>query len=130
MKVRLFTEEEKQRLESNVYVIKVQHNRTIIYDPVFKLWCIMMRLYYPGLSAKEIFRAGKFDINILNDRTPQERIRQWLSNFNKFGIQYFIPVGKAYYSLPETLEKFKRNGYDRNSFLKSIISLLEKYEKN
>ena len=130
MKVRIFTEEEKEKLENNIYVIKVQHNRTIIYDPVFKLWCIMMRLYYPELSAKEIFKAGKFDTNMLNDRTPQERIRQWLNNFYKFGIKYFIPEDKAYYTLPETLKKYKENNYDREKFIKSVTNLLEKYEKN
>lgn len=130
MKVRIYSDEEIKKLEDNIYVMKVQYNRTIIYDPVFKLWCIMMRLYHPELSSKEIFKAANFDINMLNDRTPQERIRQWMVNYKKYGVSYFVPENKAYYTLPTTIKKYKENNYNRDEFVKSIMRLLEDYEKN
>lgn len=130
MKARIYTEEEIKKLEKNVYVMKVQYNRTIIYDPVFKLWSIMMRLCHPELSAKEIFQKGYFDVNMLNDRTPQERIRQWMINYKKYGIKYFIPSNKEYYTLPKTIKKYKDNNYNREAFFESVIKLLESYEKN
>lgn len=130
MKVRIFTEEEIEKLEENVFVIKVQHSRAIIYDPAFKLWCIMMRLYHPELSAKEIFKAGGFDTDILSTRTPQERIREWIINYEKYGVNYFLPEDKSYFTLPKTIEKYKRYNYDRIQFIKSVIRLLEVYDKN
>jgi len=130
MKVRIFTEEEIEKLEDNVFVIKVQHSRAIIYDPAFKLWCVMIRLYHPELSAKEIFNAGGFDIDILSSRTPQERIREWTINYKKYGVNYFLPENEPYFTLPKTILKYKRYNYDRNQFIKSVVRLLELYDKD
>ncbi len=130
MKIRIFTDEEIKKIEENVFVIKVQYSRAIIYDPAFKLWSIMMRLYHPELSAKEIFKAGGFDTNILNIRTPQERIREWMINYKKYGTSYFLPENKEYFTLPKTLEKYKTYNYDRNQFIESVIRLLNQYDKN
>ena len=130
MKVRIFTEEEIEKLKNNIFVIKEQNSSTIIYDPAFKLWCVMIRLYHPELSAKEIFNAGGFDIDILSSRTPQERIREWNYNYKKYGVNYFLPENEPYFTLPKTIQKYKRYNYDRNQFIKSIVRLLELYDKD
>lgn len=129
MKIRIFTKKEIKALEENIFVIKVQHSRAIIYDPAFKLWTIMMRLYHPELSAKEIFEAGGFDTDILNNRTPQERIREWTINYKKYGVNYFLPEDEAYFTLPKTIQKYNKNNFNREQFIRSVIKLLGVYGK-
>ena len=66
MKVRLYTDNEIKILEQNIFVRKVKYKREIEYDPLFKLWAIMMRFKFPELSAREIFSRAGFDVNILH----------------------------------------------------------------
>lgn len=105
MKVRVYTDEEISILRKNIFVRDVKYKREISYDPVFKLWCIMMRLEFPELSAREIFSRGSFDVNILHKKLPQRRIKDWLDNYKKFGIKYFLPENESY----STIKKSKNN---------------------
>jgi len=107
MKVRIYTDKEINILESNVFVRKVKFKREIEYDPIFKLWCIMMRLKFPEFTSREIFARGGFDINILHNKLPQRRIKEWLDNYNKFGIRYFLPEDTYYKSITR-IESNKR----------------------
>ena len=102
MKVRVYTNEEISILRKNIFVRDVKYKRDISYDPVFKLWCIMMRLDFPELSAREIFARGGFDINILHKKLPQRRIKDWLDNYRKFGIKYFLPENDSYSTIRKT----------------------------
>lgn len=104
MKVRVYTNEEISILRKNIFVRDVKYKREINYDPVFKLWCIMMRLDFPELSAREIFARGGFDINILHKKLPQRRIKDWLDNYRKFGIKYFLPETDSYSTIRKTKE--------------------------
>ena len=105
MKTRIYTKEELEILKQNVFVLDVKYKREIVYDPIFKLWTIMMRLEHPELTAKEIFKLGGFDVNILNNKLPQRRIREWLTNYQKFGIAYFLPTNKPYYTIAKNKVK-------------------------
>lgn len=105
MKVRVYTNDEISTLRKNIFVRDIKYKREISYDPVFKLWCIMMRLDFPELSAREIFARGGFDINILHKKLPQRRIKDWLDNYKKFGIKYFLPETDCYFSIRKTEEK-------------------------
>lgn len=105
MKVRVYTNEEISILRKNIFVRDVKYKREISYDPVFKLWCIMMRLDFPELSAREIFARGGFDINILHKKLPQRRIKDWLDNYKKFGVKYFLPETDSY----STIRNVKEN---------------------
>lgn len=96
MKVRVYTDEELESLKKNIFVKEIKYKREISYDPIFKLWTIMMRLEFPELSAKEIFARGGFDINILHKKLPQRRIKDWLDNYRKFGVKYFLPESESY----------------------------------
>ena len=46
MKLRYYTDKEIESLKSNMFVKNILHKRTIEYDVVFKLWCIMMRFKF------------------------------------------------------------------------------------
>lgn len=99
MKVRLYTDEEIKVLKQNIFVNSVKYKREIEYNPIFKLWAIMMKYEFPELSAREIFARGGFDINMLHKKLPQRRIKDWMEIYQKFGIKYFLSENNCYYSL-------------------------------
>lgn len=110
MKVRLYTDNEIKKLKQCIFVRNIKYKREIEYDPIFKLWTIMMRYDMPELSAREIFARGGFDINILHKKLPQRRIKDWVDNYKKFGIRYFLPEDEYYQSI--TYEKNNTVYYD------------------
>lgn len=119
MKARIYTEKEINTLENNVFIKKVKYKRELEYFPVFKLWCILMKIENPDLSAREIFERGGLDINILHHKLPRSRIKEWMDNYKKYGIAYFLPEDNSYF----TIEKDKVEYASDNYFLKE----LEKY---
>lgn len=110
MKVRLYTDNEIKKLKQCIFIRNIKYKREIEYDPIFKLWTIMMRYDMPELSAREIFARGGFDINILHKKLPQRRIKDWVDNYKKFGIRYFLPEDEYYQSI--TYEKNNTVYYD------------------
>ena len=110
MKVRLYTDNEIEKLKQCIFIRNIKYKREIEYDPIFKLWTIMMRYDMPELSAREIFARGGFDINILHKKLPQRRIKDWVDNYKKFGIRYFLPEDEYYQSI--TYEKDNTVYYD------------------
>ena len=110
MKVRLYTDNEIEKLKQCIFIRNIKYKREIEYDPIFKLWTIMMRYDMPELSAREIFARGGFDINILHKKLPQRRIKDWVDNYKKFGIRYFLPEDEYYQSI--TYEKNNTVYYD------------------
>ena len=112
MKVRLYTDEEINKLNNSIFVRSVKYKREIEYDPLFKLWTIVMKHDLPELSAREIFARGGIDINIVHKKLPQRRIKEWMDNYKKFGIKYFLPEFEPYCSKKkeikeEPVDKFK-----------------------
>ena len=87
MKVRLYTDEEINKLNNSIFVRSVKYKREIEYDPLFKLWTIVMKHDLPELSAREIFARGGIDINIVHKKLPQRRIKEWMDNYKKFGMR-------------------------------------------
>ena len=129
MKVRLYTDEEIKKLKGNMFVRDIKYKREISYDPVFKLWTIMMRLQFPQLSASEIFSRGGFDTEILHKKLPQRRIKDWLDNYKKFGVKYFLPLNECYY----TIKKLESNHEIKNNkieiqILKFVLQKLKELE--
>ena len=116
MKARIYTEKEINTLENNVFIKKVKYKRELEYFPVFKLWCILMKIENPDLSAREIFERGGLDINILHHKLPRNRIKEWMDNYKKYGIAYFLPEDKSY----STIEKDKVEYASDNYFLKEL----------
>ena len=66
-KIRYYTDNEILKLKKNVFVIDVLQKREIKYSPVFKLWCIMMKLEFPELTCKDIFERSETMQNNLNN---------------------------------------------------------------
>lgn len=110
MKRRLYTDEEIKILKKNIFIDDILYKRQIVYDPVFKLWSIFMKLEKPELTAKEIFERAGINTMILHPSLPRNRIKEWLYNYKKFGIEYFISVDEVY-----TIT---------NSFKKKILNIL------
>ena len=96
MKVHLYTDEEINKLNNSIFVRSVKYKREIEYDPLFKLWTIVIKHDLPELSAREIFARGGIDINIIHKKLPQRRIKEWMDNYKKFGIRYFLPEDEYY----------------------------------
>lgn len=107
MKLRYYTDSELKELRSNIFVKDIYYKRRIEYDVVFKLWCIMMRLDMPELTGKDIFRRAGFNTDIFHDCLPYRRIGEWLKNYKKFGIDYFLPELTPYHSLDKVTKEEK-----------------------
>lgn len=96
MKRRIYTDEEIKILKQNIFIDDVLYKRQLVYDPIFKLWTIFMRLEKPELTAREIFERAGVNTSILHHKLPQRRIKEWTDFYKKFGIGYFIPVDEPY----------------------------------
>lgn len=118
MKRRIYTDDEVKILKQNIFIDDVLYKKQIVYDPVFKIWTIFMRLECPELTAREIFERADINTMILHKDLPRKRIREWLDNYKKFGIKYFIPVDEPY----TISDKFKEK------LLNVILEKLNRYD--
>lgn len=125
MKAHVYTDEEIKILKQNKYVLNVKYKREIEYDPLFKLWTILMRLERPELSAKEIFALGGFNTDILSNDLPHKRIRYWYLKYRKYGADYFLENTPYSNLKKEKIEK-NRNDFD-NKLMDYILCRLEEY---
>lgn len=96
MKRRIYTKEEIDLLKSNIFIYDVKYKRELVYDPVFKLWTIFMRKACPELTAREIFERAGINTSILHPALPRRRINEWDYNYQKFGVDYFLPSNTPY----------------------------------
>ena len=129
MKLRYYTNTEIEKIKSNMFVIDVLHKRRIEYDYVFKLWCVMMRLKFPELTGKQIFERAGFDTSILHDYLPYRRIGEWVKNYRKFGVYYFIPADEPYHSIKVKTKKQKPDIF-KLKLLKVVLKDLKKLDKD
>lgn len=60
MKVHLYTDDEIAKLKQSVFVRNVKYKRELEYEPLFKLWTIVLKHDFPELTAREIFARGGF----------------------------------------------------------------------
>lgn len=111
-----------------MFVVDVLHKRTIVYDTVFKLWCIMMRLKFPELTGKQIFERAGFDTSILHDYLPYRRIGEWVNSYNKFGLNYFLPEYEPYHSLEKQVSEVKPDVF-KLKLLKVVLEDLKELSK-
>lgn len=94
---RLLTEYEIEQLLKNDNILGIRYQREIIYSGDFKLWAVQERLKYPDKSARQIFEEAGFDMNILDEKTPQRRLNAWVKKYEKFGVEYFNDLADKYY---------------------------------
>ena len=108
MKRRIYTDEEIKILKSNIFITDINYKRELVYDPIFKLWTIFMRLECPELTAKEIFERAGINTTILHPDLPRKRIKFGIYSYKKFGVKCFIPVDEPY----TVNDKFKKQILD------------------
>lgn len=128
MKLRYYTDKELSSLNSNMFVLSIKYKRQIEYDVVFKLWCVMMRLKNPELTGKQIFERAGFDINILHDSLPYRRIGEWVKNYRKFGLSYFLPELLPYHSLETKKDILDKDEAFKLKLLKEVLYELKKLD--
>ncbi len=129
MKARIYTDEEIKLFKANMFVLEVRYKRELMYDPLFKLWTIMMRLKFPELSAREIFELGGFNTDMLHNKLPQRRIKEWLDNYRKYGYEYFIP-NKPYSNIRKLKDLSKGENQFKENLSLLVMRELEKIESN
>ena len=128
MKIRYYTDKELELLTKNMFVKEVHLKRTIEYDVVFKLWCIMMRLEFPELTGKDIFLKAGFDVDMLHDNLPYRRIADWVKNYKKFGLNYFLPDLEPYHSLE--IKNVKKEDIFKTRLLSFVLIRLKELDSN
>ncbi len=94
---RILTEDEIQTLLKNENILGIRYEREIIYSGKFKLWAVQEKLKYPFKTARQIFEEGNFDMNILDEKTPQRRLNAWIKKYEKFGAEAFDDLASKYY---------------------------------
>lgn len=108
MKRRLYSEEEIELLKKCKFVLDVKYGCQIEYDPIFKVWCIMMKFECPELTAKEIFERAGMNTNLLHKTTPRRRIADWIYSYKRYGLEYFLKENEPYI----LTDDFKRQLYN------------------
>ncbi len=96
-KIRVYNDDEIKILLGNSNVEKIRNKSQIVYKNSFKLWAVKEKISDSSKTARQIFVAGGFDMNIIDDRTPQKRICSWVKKYKKFGEDYFTDKNKYTY---------------------------------
>lgn len=135
-KTRIYTDEEIKVLLSNPNVVRIRNKSQILYKNSFKLWAVKEKLSHGEKTAKEIFTEGKFDVNMLDDRTPQKRLSSWMKKYKMFGEDYFSD-SKSHYQTKGTIfdkDKAEHNfvNYVRKAVHnpKFVAFIIDRDEKN
>ena len=82
-RIRIYNDDEIKTLLSNSNVEKIKNKSRIVYKNSFKLWAIKEKLFHEEKTARQIFIEGGFDMNILDERTPQRRLCDWTKKYKK-----------------------------------------------
>ena len=97
-RIRVYTDEEIKRLFQSGNVLSIKNKSQIVYKKEFKLWAIYEKLSHPEKTARQIFESAGFDMNILDERTPQKRLCSWIKKYKLYGDEYFVAKNKYTYS--------------------------------
>lgn len=125
MKIRLYTDEEIYKLKQSIFIKSIKYKRELEYEPIFKLWTIVLKHDYPELTAREIFARGGIDINILHKKLPQRRIKEWMDNYKKFGIRYFLPENDFYSSINKKEKDFVHSNDLKDQLMRFVLKRLK-----
>lgn len=96
-KIRVYNDEEINLLLNNSNVERIKNKSQIVYKNDFKLWAVKQKISNPEMTAREIFTLGGFDMNIIDEQTPQKRINTWIKKYKMFGDEYFNDNNKFSY---------------------------------
>lgn len=123
-KIRVYNDDEIKILLSNSNVERIRNKCHIVYKNSFKLWAVKEKLSDTSKTARQIFVTGGFDMNILDDRTPQKRICSWVKKYKKFGEDYFTDKNKFTYKAIQTNKtetKFLSKTFNDPKFIALVI---------
>ena len=123
-KIRVYNDDEIKILLGNSNVERIRNKCHIVYKNSFKLWAVKEKLSDTSKTARQIFVAGGFDMNILDDRTPQKRICSWVKKYKKFGEDYFTNKNKYTYKAIQrntTETKYLSNTFNDPKFIALVI---------
>ena len=87
----------------------------------------MMRFDCPELTAKQIFERAGFDCSILSDTLPYRRIGEWLKQYKRYGINYFLPELEPYCS-KEIIKKEIKEDTFKLKLLQTVLKRLKEIE--
>jgi len=104
-KIRIYNDTEINTLLNNKNIEKIFNKCQIVYKNEFKLWAVKEKINHIDKTARQIFEEGGFDMNILDDRTPQRRLCSWLKKYRMFGEEYFTNENKYSYKAKEKRKK-------------------------
>ena len=128
-KTRVFTDREIMKLLENPNIVSIKNKSQIVYSNEFKYLAVLTRLTHPERTAREIFMQFGFDMNILNERTPQRRLCLWLKQYNKFGERYFLDSITTYKTIHrKSIDATENDFHSIMEDLKNIIEEIEKCE--
>lgn len=121
-KIRVYNDEEIKILLSNSNVERIRNKSQIVYKNSFKLWAVKEKLSDTSKTARQIFVAGGFDMNILDDRTPQKRLCSWVKKYKKFGEDYFTDKNKySYKAMTKKEYPFLSKTFNDSNFIAFVI---------
>lgn len=121
-KIRVYNDDEIKILLGNSNVERIKNKSQIVYKNSFKLWAVKEKLSDTSKTARQIFVAGGFDMNILDERTPQKRLCSWVKKYKKFGEDYFTDKNKyTYKAIPQTKYLYLSNAFNDPNLSAVII---------
>ncbi len=123
-RIRYFNEIEIEELLHNSNIIGIKNRSQLIYKNEFKLWAVLEKVKHSEKTAREIFESAGFNMNILNEQTPQRRLSSWIKKYKVFGVEYFIPNNQ--YRYKSKILNSKISVPNETEEIKSLIDTLEK----
>lgn len=124
-KVRIYNDEEIEILLDNPNVVSIKNKMQIKYKDDFKIKAVETKLKYPEKTAREIFEENGFDMDIIDDRTPQKRLCSWQKKYKMYGKDYFDNDKKYSY---QALGKKTQNKENCILIIKDGVLVVKKIE--
>jgi hypothetical protein len=99
------------------YSVKVAYNKKLLLCAYYNL----IKKYED--NEKDIEKYDKLGLNATELKKSNNNIKEQLTNFNKFELEYYKDAGNQYYGISITMNKF-----DMKS-IKEVYNKMTKYEK-
>lgn len=120
-KIRVYTNNEIKLLLNSGCILGFRNNSQIIYKNGFKLYAVHERLCHPEKTARQIFEEAGINTSILDDRTPQKRINNWVKKYTRYGEDYFKNEKQFYSSKQKENIISQKNTNESQYYLIEII---------
>ncbi|WP_396265792.1 HTH domain-containing protein [Halobacillus shinanisalinarum] len=128
----IFTEFQRQQLESNPNVMKVS-DRSITYSQDFKLAAVKENL--AGKGPYQIFTEKGFDMDVIGSKKPKQCLKRWRGTYDKYGEDGFYKErrGKGSTGRPSTnhlsAEDKLKKAEARIAYLEAELDFVKKLDE-